>query len=63
MNNLKEINIKSRTYHYFDNTIKIKDFDFDNILLDKKSYENVLVYDISYKNILVQNHWVLGSKK
>ena len=38
MNDLKEINIKSRTCYYFDYIIKIEDFDFDNILLDKKSY-------------------------
>ena len=31
MNNLKEINIKIRTCHYFDDIIKLQDFDFDNI--------------------------------
>ena len=35
MNNLKEINIRSRTFCYLDNIIKIKDFNFD-ILLDEK---------------------------
>ena len=30
-------------------TIKIKDFNLDNILIDEKSYKNVLVYNISYK--------------
>ena len=29
------MNIKDRTYYYFDEIIKIKDFDFD-ILLDEK---------------------------
>ena len=33
-------------------TIEIQDFDFDNILLDEKSYENILVYDISYKTLI-----------
>ena len=32
---------------YFDEIIKIKDFDLD-ILLDEKSYENILIYDVSY---------------
>ena len=32
MNNLKEINIKSHYCYYFDDIIKIKDFDFDIIL-------------------------------
>ena len=34
---------------YFHNIIKIKDFGFNNILLDKKSYEKTLIYDVSYK--------------
>ena len=34
---LNEINIKKRTCFYFDEIIKIKDFEFDNILLDEKS--------------------------
>ena len=33
--------------------IKIEDFDFDNILIDEKSYENVLFYNISYKTLIV----------
>ena len=34
-------------YYYFDDIIKIEDFDFDNILLNEKSYK--IFYDISYK--------------
>ena len=37
MINLKEINIKNCTCYYFNDIIKIEDFDFDNILLDEKS--------------------------
>ena len=43
---------KNHACSYFDNIINIKDFDFDNILLDEKSYENILVYDISYKSLI-----------
>ena len=39
---LKETNIKNRTCYYFDDIIKLEDFAFDNILLDKKSYKTVL---------------------
>ena len=46
---LKEINIKNRTCYYFDDIIKIEDFNLDDTLIDKKSYENILVYNISYK--------------
>ena len=49
---LKEIDIKNRTCYYFDDISKVKDFDLDNILIDKKSYENILVYNISYKSLI-----------
>ena len=48
---LIEIDIKNRTCYYFDDIIKIKDFDLDNILIDEKSWENTLVYDILYKSL------------
>ena len=50
---VKEIDIKNRTYYYFDYIIKIGDFDIDNILIDEKSNENVLVYNILYKTLIV----------
>ena len=35
---LKEINIKNRTCYYFDDMIKIEDFDFDILFAEKKYY-------------------------
>ena len=32
--------------------MKVEDIDFDNILLDKKSYENIFIYDILYKTLV-----------
>ena len=49
---LKEIDIKNCTCYYFDDIIKTEDFDFDNILFNKKSHKNILVYDISYKTLI-----------
>ena len=49
---LKETDIKIRTCSYFNDLIKIEDFDYDNILIDEKSYENILVYNISYKRLI-----------
>ena len=49
---LKEIDIKNCTCYYFDDTMRVRDIDFSNILLDEKSYktqENILIYGISYK--------------
>ena len=37
---LKELGIKNCTCYYFDDIIRNLDIDFDNILLDKKSYKN-----------------------
>ena len=51
MNNLKKINIKNCTYYYFDDIIKMEDFDFD-ILLNEISYGNILVYNVSYKTLI-----------
>ena len=48
----KEVRIKNRMCCYFNDIIKLEDFDPDNILIDKKSRENVLIYDISYKTLI-----------
>ena len=45
---LKEIDIKNGTLYYFDDTIEIKDFNLDDLLVDEKSYEKILVRNISY---------------
>ena len=34
---LKQIDIKNRTYFYFDDITRIENIDFDDILSDKKS--------------------------
>ena len=53
-NESKEIDIKNCTCYYFDDIIKIEDFNFDNILINEK-YENILGYDISYKTLIGTN--------
>ena len=45
---LKEIGIKNCTWYYFDDIIRIEDFDAKNILIDEKPFKNSLVYNISY---------------
>ena len=49
---LKEIDNQNHAWYYFNDIIKIKGFDPDNILTDKRLYENILVYNISYKNLI-----------
>ena len=33
-------------------TIKLEDFDRDNILIDQNSHDNTLIYDIWYKTLI-----------
>ena len=50
-NEFEEVGIKSCTCYYFNEIIKIDNFDFDNILIEVKSCKNILVQDISYKTL------------
>ena len=43
-NKVKDINIKNRTYYFFNDIIYIKNFDPNNIKIDEKSYKNVIIY-------------------
>ena len=43
---LKKNSIKNHKCCYFDDIMKVDDINFDNILLEKKSYKNILVYNI-----------------
>ena len=47
----KDISIKKRTYHSFNDIINTRDFDPDNIKIDEKSYKNILIYYIGYVTI------------
>ena len=40
------MNIKNRTYYFYDELIDIKDFDPKLLKLDKKSYKNIDIYYI-----------------
>ena len=52
-NKLKETVIENGTFFCFHDIMKIEDFDFNNTLINEKSYENVLIYDILYKTLTV----------
>ena len=45
---LKEIDVKNRRY-YFDDIIKIEDFDLDNVLIDENWFEIILEFFIIFK--------------
>ena len=48
MGNIKEINIKNRTYYFFDAMINIEDFDSNLLKTDKKSHKSIDIYYIGY---------------
>ena len=47
-NKVKDIDIKNRTYYFFDDIINIKHFDLSNIKIDEKPYKTILIYDIGF---------------
>ena len=49
--NVRDIDIKNRTYYFFNVIINIKNFDSDNIKLDEKPYRNIFIYYIGYVKI------------
>ena len=51
-NEFKKVCIKIRTGYYFDDIIKLEDFDIHNTFIDEKSPQNILIYDISYKTLI-----------
>ena len=48
MGNIKQINIKNRTYYFFNDMINIKNFDASLIKIDKTSFKNISIYYIGY---------------
>ena len=51
MGSIKEINIKNRTYYFYNDIIDIKTFDSNNLKLDKKTYKDFDIYNIGYVTI------------
>ena len=47
-NKVKDINIKNRAYYFFNDIIKVENFDPNNIKIDEKSYKYILIYYIGY---------------
>ena len=48
---IKQINIKNRTYYFYNDIIDLKDFDARLLRIDKKSYKNIGIYNIGYITI------------
>ena len=51
MGEVKEINMKNRTYYFFDDMIDIRSFHSNLLKIDKKSHEDINIYYIDYITI------------
>ena len=51
MGSKKEINIKERTYYFYNDIIDIETFDSKNLKLDKNTYNDLDIYNIGYVTI------------
>ena len=44
----KQINIKNRTYYFYNDIIDLENFDAGLLKIDKKSYKDINIYNIGY---------------
>ena len=51
MGTIKQINIKNRTYYFYNDIIDLENFDSSLLKLDKKSYKDIGIYNIGYITI------------
>ena len=51
MGETKQINIKNRTYYFYNDQIDLKDFDARLLKIDKKDYNEIDIYYIGYVTI------------
>ena len=69
MGTVKQINIKNRTYYFYNDIIDLENFDSSLLKLNKKSHKDIGIYNIRYitikkigdcKNIYSVNPLYLG---
>ena len=51
MGEIKQINIKYRTYYFYNDFIDLKDFETNLWKIDKKHYKDINIYYIGYITI------------
>ena len=51
MREVKQINIKNRTYYFYNDKIHLKDIEPNLLKVDKKSYKSIDMYYIGYITI------------
>ena len=48
MGAVKQINIKNRTYYFYNDIIDLENFESNMLKIDKKSYKDIGIYNIGY---------------
>ena len=51
MGETKQINIKNRTYYFYNDQIDLKDFDAKLLKIDKKDYKDIDNYYVNYVTV------------
>ena len=51
MGKVKQINIKNRTYYFYNDQINLKDFDARLLKVDKKDYKEIDIYYFGYVTV------------
>ena len=51
MGEVKQINIKNRTYYFYNDIIDLENFKSNLLKIDKKSYKDIGIYNIGYITI------------
>ena len=51
MGEVKQINVKNRTYYFYNDQINLKDFDARLLKVDKKDYNEIDIYYICYATV------------
>ena len=51
INQIKDINIKSQKYYFFNDNIDMENFGPNNIKKDEKSHKNIVTYYIGYVTV------------
>ena len=51
MKEVKQTEIKNRTYYFYKDIINIEEFDSNLLMIDKNSYKDIGIYYIGYTTI------------
>ena len=57
MGTIKQINIKNRTYYFYNDTIDLESFESNFVKIDEKPYKDIGIYNIRY--IKIKKSWWL----